>query len=238
MQQDSLHYTRCLEILGQSPLFGGVDDAVLRDMLRIFHYKTRAKDETAISPKQALDRLYIIISGRAKVSVYNPDSGREHILFLVGPGDGFDLISLLDDEWHDAVATALDDMEVLSTTIQQAREWINQHPDFNRTFLPYLGQQMHGLADQVADLSLYDTDTRLARLILRHLAPDKLAKGVPLINDLSQETLASMIGSVRVVVTRHLSKWKQKKVISGRRGRWTLLDLQALLKKAEQQVRD
>lgn len=96
MQQNSLHYTRCLEILGQSPLFGGVDDAVLRDMLRIFHYETHAKDETAISPKQALDRLYIIISGRAKVSVYNPDSGREHILFLVGPGYGFDLISLLD----------------------------------------------------------------------------------------------------------------------------------------------
>ena len=135
MQQNSLHYTRCLEILGQSPLFGGVDDAVLRDMLRIFHYETHAKDETALSPKQALDRLYIIISGRAKVSVYNPDNGREHILFLVGPGYGFDLISLLDGEWHDAVATALDDMGVLSTTVQQAREWINQHPDFNRTFL-------------------------------------------------------------------------------------------------------
>ena len=104
-------------------------------MLRIFHYETHAKDETAISPKQALDRLYIIISGRAKVSVYNPDNGREHILFLVGPGYGFDLISLPDGEWHDAVATALDDMGVLSTTVQQAREWINQHPDFNRTFL-------------------------------------------------------------------------------------------------------
>lgn len=234
MQQDSLYYTHCLEILGQSPLFGSVNDALLKDMLRIFHYKTRAKGETAISPEQALDRLYIIISGRARVSVYNPENGREHILFLIGPGDGFDLISLLDGEWHDAVATALDDIEVLSTTVQQAREWLNQHPDFNRAFLPYLGQQMHGLADQVADLSLYDTEARLARLILRNLVPDKLSQGVSLLNDLSQETIASMIGSVRVVVTRHLSKWKQQKVLSGRRGLWTLLDLQALLKKAEQ----
>ncbi|MEA2116150.1 MAG: Crp/Fnr family transcriptional regulator, partial [Thermodesulfobacteriota bacterium] len=201
---------------------------------RIFHYTTRAKGEIAISPKQASDRLYLVISGRAKVAVYNPDNGREHIMFLIGPGDGFDLISLLDDEWHDAVATALDDMEVLSTTVQQAREWINQHPDFNRAFLPYLGKQMHGLADQVADLSLFDTEARLARLILRHLAPDKLAQEVHLINDLSQETLASMIGSVRVVITRHLSKWKQKKIISGKRGNWSILDLQALLEKAEQ----
>jgi CRP-like cAMP-binding protein len=129
-------------------------------------------------------------------------------------------------------------MEVLVTSVHQAREWINQHPDFNRAFLPYLGKQIHGLADQVADLSLYDTEARLARLILRHLAPGNLPNDIHLINDLSQETLASMIGSVRVVVTRHLQKWKQTKVISGKRGDWTVLDLQALLKKAEQLLRD
>ena len=234
MQLDSPHYNRCLKILSQSPLFSSLDDTLLEDMLKMLHYETRIKDETAISPKQASDRLYIIIGGRAKVSVYNPDNGREHILFLLRPGDGFDLISLLDSEWHDAVATALDDMEVLSTTLQQAREWLNLHPDFNRAFLPYLGKQMHGLADQVVDLSLYDTEVRLARLILRHLVPDKLAQEIPLINDLSQETLASMIGSVRVVITRHLSHWKQKKIISGRRGHCAVEDLQALLEKAKQ----
>ena len=234
MQLDSPHYTRCLKILSRSPLFASLDDTLLKDMLKMLHYETRIKDETAISPKQASDRLYIIIGGRAKVSVYNPDNGREHILFLLRPGDGFDLISLLDSEWHDAVATALDDMEVLSTTLQQAREWLNLHPDFNRAFLPYLGKQMHGLADQVVDLSLYNTEVRLARLILRHLVPDKLAQEIPLINDLSQETLASMIGSVRVVITRHLSHWKQKKIISGRRGHCAVEDLQALLEKAEQ----
>ncbi|MBW2690378.1 MAG: Crp/Fnr family transcriptional regulator [Deltaproteobacteria bacterium] len=234
MQLNSPHYARCLKILSQSPLFSSLDEALLKDMLKMLQYETRVKDETAISPKQASDRLYIITSGRAKVSVYNPENGREHILFLLEPGDGFDLISLLDSGWHDAVATALDDMEVLSTTLQQAREWLNQHPDFNRAFLPYLGKQMHGLADQVVDLSLYDTEVRLARLILRHLVPDKLTQEIPLINNLSQETMASMIGSVRVVITRHLSHWKQKKIISGRRGHCAVEDLQALLEKADQ----
>jgi CRP-like cAMP-binding protein len=238
MKQDSTHFTHCLKILGQSTLFSSLGDVLLKDMLEVFRYETRNKNDIAISPRNTSDRLYIIISGRAKVSVYQPDSGREQILFLIGPGDGFDLISLLDGEWHDAVATALDDMEVLSTTVQQAREWLTQHPDFNRNFLPYLGKQMHALADQVAEMSLYDTEARLARLILRHLVPDKLPQEVLLINDLSQETLASMIGSVRVVVTRHLQKWKEKKIISGRRGRWSVLDHQALLEKAEQQLQN
>ena len=207
-------------------------------MLRIFNYETRPRNDTAISPKQASDRFYIIIKGRAKVSIYNPENGREHILFLIAPGDGFDLISLLDGDWHDAVATALDDMEVLYTTVQKAREWINQHPDFNRAFLPYLGQQMHGLANQVTDLALYDTEARLARLVLRHLVSDKSTQELELISDLSQETLASMIGSVRVVVTRHLQKWKQKNIISGKRGSWSINNLKVLLEKAEELLQD
>ena len=238
MQRESPHFTHCLEVLNKYPLFASLDNDLLENMLGIFSYETRNKSDIAFSPKNTSDFLYVIISGRAKVSVYNSDSGREHILFLIGPGDGFDLISLLDDEWHSAVATALDDMEVLVTTVHHAREWINQHPDFNRAFLPYLGKQMHGLADQVTDLSLYDTEARLARLILRNLNPGNLPNDIHLLNDLSQETLASMIGSVRVIVTRHLQKWKQNRVISGKRGEWSVLDLQALLKKAEQLLRD
>lgn len=234
MQQNSPHYARCLEILGQSPLFSQLNTIILQDMLQIFHYETRNKNETAFSPKQSSDYLYLIVSGRAKVSVYNPENGREHILSLIGAGDCFDLISLLDGEWHNAVATALDDMEVLSTSLQQARTWIDQQPDFNRAFLPYLGKQMHSLANQATDLSLYDTEARLSRLVLRNLVRDKRSNEIQLINDLSQETLAAMIGSVRVVVTRHLQNWKHKKIISGKRGDWSIQDLQALLDKAQQ----
>ena len=233
MQKNSLHYTHCLEILRQSPLFSSLEGIVLEEMLGIFQYQTRLKGETAISPQQASDHFYLVINGRAKVSVFNAKNGREHILSMIGPGDGFDLISLLDGQWHEATATALDDMEVLTTTVQQARTWIENHPDFNRAFLPYLGKQMHDLASQAAELSLHDTETRLSRLILRNLVGDQSTNEIHLINDLSQETLASMIGSVRVVITRHLQKWKQQKIISGKRGSWSILDLKALLDKAE-----
>jgi len=233
MQHDSQHYTHSLEILGHSPLFAGMDDTLLEDMLEIFHYESWNRGGSAISPKQATDHLYLIIRGRAKVSIYKPDTGREHILFLIGPGDGFDLISLLNDEWNNAVVTALEDMEVLFTTVQQARDWLNQHPEFYRAFMPYLGRQMRGLADQVADLSLYNSEARLARLILRNLVHDKSPQEARHINGLSQEALASMIGSGREVVTRHMHKWKQKKIITGQRGNWSVLDTQALLEKAE-----
>ena len=96
-------------------------------------------------------------------------------------------------------------MEVLYTNVQQAREWIDQHPDFNRAFLPYLGKQMHGLADQVIDLSLFDTEARLARLILRYLAPGKSPQEVHLINDL-RFRLAATLGRTELIPARSARK--------------------------------
>ncbi len=234
MKPDSPHYSHCVAILRQFPLFAQLSETELRDMMQMFRYERKEKHEIAVSSKEAFNQFYLIISGHAKVSAFHLETGREHILYLIGPGDGFDLISLLEGERHDAVATALEDMEVLSASVQQTRNWIARHPDFNRAFLPYLGQQMHALAEQISDLSLYDTEIRLARLILRQVTEKSPAGGLRLINDLSQEALAAMIGSVRVVVTRHFQHWKNDKVIEGSRGHWSKIDVEALRDKAEQ----
>ncbi len=233
MLKNSIHYKHCFDTLRESELFSNVDNEILDNMLELCQYETRSKGATAISQHQANDFFYIIISGRAKVSVYNPHNGREHIMFLLSSGDTFDVIGLLDRKWNDAFATALENMEVLSTTVSQAREWIEQHPEFNKALLPYLGKQIHSLANQTSDLSLYDTEARLSRLILRSLPNNRLTGDIKLLNELSQETLAAMVGSVRVIITRHLQKWKQDDIVSGKRGKWSLLDLQALLDKTQ-----
>ena len=98
MQPDSQHYNRCITILSQSPLFKEVEPCLLKEMLGLLSYETRLKAELALSPQKEPDNFYIVISGRAKVYVYNPDNGREHILFLIGPGDCFDLICVLEND--------------------------------------------------------------------------------------------------------------------------------------------
>jgi CRP-like cAMP-binding protein len=236
MKTSSPRYDHCLLALRQSSFFVSLSDNIQTDILGFFRYERARTLDTNIALDKADQRFYLVVSGRAKVSVYHPETGREHILFLLGPGDGFDIISLLDGKPHDAVATALDDMEVLTAPLSKVRDWLFKHPDFNKTFLPYLGDQMRQLAAQVEDLSLYDTETRLARLILRHLTSSSPVHGLNLINDLSQEALASMIGSVRVVVTQHIQKWKKQGVLSGGRGQWSVTDARKLLEKAERQL--
>lgn len=235
MEPSSPLFHHCLAALCKSPFFATLDDDVQREILSLFKYEPPCEADTVISsPGNNPDqKFYVIVSGRAKVSVYHGETGREHILYLLGPGDGFDVISLLDGDPHDVTVTALEKMEILTTPLPQVRTWLLQHPDFNRKFLPFLGEQMRLLSDQVEDLSLYNTETRFARLILQHITSNAPVHGLRLINDLSQETLASMIGSVRVVVAKQIQRWKKQKILSGERGHWNVEDISALLKKAE-----
>jgi len=108
----------------------------------------------------------------------------------------------------------LDDVILLRMPMDQARQWVNAHPEFNRNFLPYMGRQMSALADLTADLELHDTESRLARMIMRHVDGGRKDHVVPLlINDLSHESLAHMIGATRQVVNKHLQVLRHKGIL-------------------------
>lgn len=232
MDITSLKYEHCLISLKQSDFFSQLSSEVQHDILQQFTYSAVRRRDTSI---ELVDDqcFYMIVSGRVKLSVVHPNSGREHIMFLLGQGEGFDVISLIGGEPPSFSVTVLDDVELLTAPVGRLRSWLIDHPDFNKKFLPFLGKQMAQLAAQVEDISLYDTEARLARLILRHLTADAPVHGLNLINDLSQEVLASMIGSVRVVVTRQMQKWKKQGIVSGSHGSLSILNVQELLKKAE-----
>ncbi len=218
-------------LLHQSPLFAGLDDTVLDEMLSHFRRETW-KQGRQVTGLESGQRFHIILSGRLKMAQVNPDTGRMVTLFLLQPGDGFDVICLLDGQPDPLIFEARDDLLMLSTPMQEARRWIEQHPDFNRSFLPYLGQQMRTLANLAGDLALHDTETRLARLILRHIHHEQPDQPLRLIHNLSHESLAEMIGSVRVVVNRQLQHWQREGVVVTRRGELIIKELETLLKKA------
>ena len=186
--------------------------------------------------EETLRRFYVIISGRMKVSQTNPDTGRELTIFLLAPGDVFDIICLLDDCEHHINVTALDDLDAISAPLHEVRGWIERHPEFNRTLLPYLGKQLRTLEELATDLTLHDTCTRLSKLILRNIDYQHTHTKLKLINDLSQEELANMIGSVRAVINRHMLQLKKDGIIETNTRHIQIKDLHSLLKKVEKGI--
>ncbi|MFQ5642602.1 MAG: Crp/Fnr family transcriptional regulator, partial [Thiogranum sp.] len=179
------------------------------------------------------ERFYLLIEGRLEVMRINPQTGRSITLYILGPGDGIDTVTLLNTQPHEVAPVALDDVALISVPIDAARDWIDRHPEFNRNFLPYLGEQMRRMEDLATDLALHDTMTRLARLILRHVAPQhpQSADGkfhLKLIYDLHDEALARMVGSVRQVVNRHLQHWRRQGVLHRHRFHTEVAELESL----------
>jgi CRP-like cAMP-binding protein len=183
------------------------------------------------------ETFHVIICDRLQMVQINEETGRMVTLFMLGPGDCFDILQLLNGRPFDGMLEACDDLQLLSLPMDKARGWISTHPDFNRAFLAYLGKQMHTLANLAGDLALHDTETRLAKLLLRHLAPHEPGhNNITLINDLSHEAIAEMIGSVRAVVNRQLQHWRKKGIVSLDHGHIHIEKLEDLLARAHQHL--
>jgi len=194
------------------------------------------KKSKTINPDIGIKYFHIILSGRLKLTQIDPKTGRSVALFLLEEGDIFDVFSLLDGEEHTVFPIALDTVELLCIPMSRAREWLVEHPEFNKNFLPYLGKQMRVLEKFGASLVFHDTSTRLASLILSYIGlKDKNEKHHPvkLINNLSHESLAEMIGSVRSVVSAQMKKLKEEEIILSKRGHLAIKDLEKLIQKCD-----
>ncbi len=230
MDTHSPLYHYCRDRLLRSPLFAGLPAPLVERMLADFQLENSRKG-SRMTARDTRERFHVLLEGRLEVLHGHPDSGREIVLFLLGPGDGFDVITLLDGQPHDTETRALDDIRLLSAPLPRVRAWLAEEPAFNRRFLPYLGERFRGLESLASDLALHDTATRLARLILRHTDPSRRDDDhhpVHLITDLNHETLAKMVGSVRQVVNRHLQGFRQQGIVHGEKGHWVIKDLEAL----------
>ena len=232
MRPESPFYEHCRGILEHSILFSDLDEPTRQALLCIFRRETWDKG-AHLPPKLVSELFTVIISGRMELTRTNPETGRQITLFTLGSGDAFDVISLLDGREHDIQPIALEPLELITAPLGKVRQWIETHPAFNRAFLPYLGEKIRQLENLSADLALYETVTRLAKLILNQATPDfPLAGGddscPPLINTLSDEAMARMIGSVRVIVNRHIQDFIHMGLISTKRGQLVVNDLEKL----------
>jgi len=228
---------RACDILKHSVLFGALDEETRRGFVEECS-EVYWKRTDSIDPDIGMKELHIIVSGRLKVTQVDPESGRSLALFLLKEGDIFDIFSLLDGKEHIVFPIPMDNMELLCIPLERAREWIEEHPEFNKAFLPYLGDRMRELEAFSESLVFHDTTTRLANLILKHT--ETCNEGMPhehypvrLINNLSHESLAELIGSVRSVVSTQMQKLKEEKVIISKRGHLAVKNLETLLQKCD-----
>jgi len=223
------------KLVQQSHLFSSLPQPLLEEMT--VHFKAERWGKKSYIDNEIFQRrFFLLLEGRLEMLRTNPETGRSITLDLLQPGDGIDVITLLDGKRHDVTLSPLNELKVLSVSIDKMREWIWTYPELNRKFMPYLAKKMRAQEDKTTDFALYDTVTRLSRIILKNIDKTNAYVGnveheheSHLISGLSDEVLARMVGSVRQVINQHLQHWKQKGIIDKRRNRIKINNLQAII---------
>src|SRR5262245_38253287 len=101
------------ELLRTVPIFSELTDDDIVSLARLSIRKHYAKDAVIFFENEEGDFFFMILDGRIKVTILG-DDGREVILSLLGPGDFFGEMALLDNEPRSATAIAVEDSELLS----------------------------------------------------------------------------------------------------------------------------
>ncbi|MBT8184958.1 MAG: Crp/Fnr family transcriptional regulator, partial [Eudoraea sp.] len=203
MKSDSENFLRYEASLRTSSFFRDSSSEAIQKLLLMMNSENWTTKNFK-SSSEVSSTFHFIVSGRLKVFKSNPDSGREHTVFVLSSGDVFDVLSLLDSKPHDVYWEALDALEVLIISMENMRHWINEFPEIHKSILYYLGNRMQQLMDVATDVTLHSTLVRLAGLLLKNINGE--TRKLELINNLPNDEIAGLIGTTRAVVSRHIQE--------------------------------
>lgn len=231
MNSENKHFLRYEASLIKSPFFR---DSSTNSMQKLLSQMTLEKwtSKNFKSSVEVSSTFHFIVSGRLKVFKSNPDTGREHTVFVLSDGDVFDVLSLLDTKPHDVYWEALDTLEILKIPMEHMRHWINEFPEMHKSILYYLGSRMQQLMDVATDVTLHSTLVRLSSLLLKNINGE--TRKLELINNLPNDEIAGLIGTTRAVVSRHIQELKRCGAISVSRRQINVKNLEILLSIAEE----
>ena len=174
--------------------------------------------------------LYIITSGKVKISHSNLD-GQEALLAILGKGDFFGELALLDDAPRSATAEALEPTETLTLHRTEFMNFIENHPAFARHVLYVLSRRIRHMNNQISDIFFLDLPGRLARTLLnlaeQHGYPSDNGTLIGL--SLTQTDLAEMTGATRVSINKALGRFRRSNWVHVKGREFTIVDKDALI---------
>ncbi|MGQ9731426.1 MAG: Crp/Fnr family transcriptional regulator [Candidatus Zipacnadales bacterium] len=175
--------------------------------------------------------LFAIESGHVKVFKVSPE-GREQVLHVLGPGQTFNDVAVLDGGPNPASAAALEPTTLWVVDRNSMLALLCQHPSLATAVIENLAARARHLVSLVEDLSFRSVTARLARLLLEQAREGECTSGVRRRHFLTQEEMAARLGTVREMVGRSLRSLEDEGLIRIERHRIVLLDVDGLRDRA------
>ena len=212
------------ETLKRVPLFSDLAEPELARFAEVTREREYPRNSVILFEDDPGDALYIVSTGQVKVVLIGED-GREVILSVLGDGDFFGEMSLIDDEPRSAHVIAMKDSHLLVLRRDDFQAQLQQHPPVALKVLRVLVQRLRRADEKIGSLVLLDVNGRVAQLLL-DLAEE--SGGPRITRKLTHHTIAQMIGSSRETVSRAMRELVERGLIEVSRREITIKGADAL----------
>jgi CRP/FNR family cyclic AMP-dependent transcriptional regulator len=182
---------------------------------------------------EAGDSFHVVLHGSVRISVDSAD-GDEATLAILGRGESFGELSLLDGEPRSANAIANEPTATLRVSRTAFDAWLSDYPAVARDLLAALCRRLRATDAAMADFTLSPLPQRVARRLVDLAAVDEsdLRRDTAPRIRITQHQLASMLGVSREHLNRELKASERRGWLRLGRGFIELLDADALLEAA------
>jgi CRP/FNR family cyclic AMP-dependent transcriptional regulator len=224
----SLSLLQITDFLGSVSLFRGLGRDSLQRFAEVTREKRYPKGSVIVFADDPGDSLYLVRAGRVKVVLLG-DDGREVILGVLGVGEHFGELSLIDDQPRSAHVIAMEDSLLLVLRREDFRRRVEASPAVAWALLGELSRRLRTADRKIGGLVLLDVPGRIARVLLEN-APDEASNLVQ--RRLTHQTIAQMIGASRETVSRTMRDFQEAGWIDVEKRVIRIVDREALARRA------
>ena len=159
------------------------------------------------------DTVFYLQKGSVKLTVLS-EQGKEAVVGILEPGQFFGEGCLNGHALRIATTTAMEECVITSITKEVMIAALRSEPKFSELFIAYLLTRNSRVEEDLIDQLFNSSEKRLARLLLllAHFGSEGLPQSI--LVDISQETLAEMIGTTRSRVSHFMNKFRKLGLIS------------------------
>lgn len=209
-------------------LLDGVPEEVRRRVLAGARLRRFARGEVVFHEGDPADTLHLIAKGRVAIRVATA-LGDTATLAVLGAGDFFGELALLEEQPRTASVVALEKTETLALHRDDFDQIARQHPSVFEFLAHVLGAQVRRLTGQVMDALYVPAEKRVFRR-LGELARVYGDGDGAVVIPLTQEDLATMAGTSRATVNRVLGEAEKAGIVEVGRMRISVVDRAGLEK--------
>ena len=207
----------------QVSFFANLPDEDIRALMAVARKRAFRAGEVIFHREDVGQVLYVIKEGKVNICLISPE-GQEISLVVLGKGDVFGELAILDGLPRSADAIALERVECYTLQRSDFHNAIMKNPKIAIQVLEVLSRRLRKTDDKVEDLVVLDVYGRVAKKLL-DLAKEhgvNVDDGTLIDVRMTQQDLASMVGASRESVNKVLGYFTDKGYISSDKHKITL----------------